>query len=92
MEVPDSLRQRLDLFKETARIFTSEGELFRVDSWAQVMLGQGVYPEQYHQIAGIMKQHELDKFLSDIRQTIDKAVASLPSHQTFLEQYCSTKS
>ncbi len=91
MEVPDSLRQRLDLFKETARIFTSEGELFRVDSWAQVMLGQGVYPEQYHQIAAIMKQHELDKFLSDIRQTIDKAVAGLPSHQTFLEQYCSTK-
>ena len=90
MEVPDSLKQRLDLFKETARIFTSEGELFRVDSWAQVMLGQGVYPEQYHQIAAIMKQHELEKFLSDIRQTIDKAVAGLPSHQTFLDQYCSS--
>jgi len=90
MEIPDSLKQRLDLFKETARIFTSEGELFRVDSWAQVMLGQGVYPEQYHQIAAIMKQHELEKFLSDIRQTIDKAVAGLPSHQTFLDQYCSS--
>lgn len=91
MEVPDSLKQRLDLFKETARIFTSEGELFRVDSWAQVMLGQGVYPKQYHQIAAIMKQHELDKFLADIRQTIDNAVATLPSHQIFLEQYCSSK-
>ncbi|GAW95429.1 MULTISPECIES: tryptophan halogenase family protein [Colwellia] len=88
MEIPDSLKQRLALFKETGRIFTSEGELFRVDSWAQVMLGQGVYPEQYHQIAAIMKPHELDKFLSDIRQTIDKAVANLPSHQSFLEQYC----
>lgn len=88
MEIPDSLKQRLDLFKETGRIFTSEGELFRVDSWAQVMLGQGVYPEQYHQIAAIMKPHELERFLSDIRQTIDKAVADLPSHQSFLEQYC----
>ena len=88
MEIPDSLKQRLDLFKETGRIFTSEGELFRVDSWAQVMLGQGVYPEQYHQIAAIMKPHELERFLSDIRQTIDKAVADLPSHQSFLDQYC----
>ena len=88
MEIPDSLKQRLDLFKETGRIFTSEGELFRVDSWAQVMLGQGVYPEQYHQIAAIMKPHELERFLSDIRQTIAKAVADLPSHQTFLDQYC----
>ena len=88
MEIPDSLKQRLDLFKETGRIFTSEGELFRVDSWAQVMLGQGIYPEQYHQIAAIMKPHELERFLSDIRQTIDKAVADLPSHQSFLDQYC----
>lgn len=88
MEIPDSLKQRLALFKETGRIFTTEGELFRVDSWAQVMLGQGVYPEQYHQIAGIMKQHELERFLGGIRQTIDKAIASLPSHQSFINDYC----
>jgi tryptophan halogenase len=88
MEIPEPLKQRLDLFKETGRIFTSEGELFRVDSWAQVMLGQGVHPEQYHQIAAIMKQHELEKFLGDIRQTITNAVEKLPSHQSFLDQYC----
>ena len=90
MEIPESLAQRINLFKETGRIFTNEGELFRVDSWAQVILGQGVYPNQYHQIAAIMKQHELEKFLGDIRQTIDKAVAGLPSHQDFLDQYCSS--
>jgi len=88
MEIPDSLKQRLDLFKETGRVFTSEGELFRVDSWTQVMIGQGVCPEQYHQIAAIMKQHELERFLGDIRQTIDKAIAGLPSHQSFLNDYC----
>lgn len=92
MEIPESLKQRLDLFKETGRVFTSEGELFRVDSWAQVMLGQGVYPEQYHQIAAIMKPHELERFLGDIRQTIDKAIAGLPSHQSFLDDYCSSTS
>ncbi len=88
MEIPESLKQRLDLFKETGRVFTTEGELFRVDSWVQVMLGQGIYPEQYHQIAAIMKQHELERFLGDIRQTIDKAIAGLPSHQSFLNDYC----
>jgi len=88
MEIPESLKQRLDLFEDTGRVFTSEGELFRVDSWTQVMLGQGVYPKQYHQIAAIMKQHELERFLGDIRQTIDKAIAGLPSHQSFLNDYC----
>jgi tryptophan halogenase len=88
MEIPQSLQQRLDLFKETGRVFTTEGELFRVDSWSQVMLGQGVYPEQYHKIAAIMKQHELEGFLGQIRATIANAVTALPSHQTFLNEYC----
>ncbi|GHB64033.1 tryptophan halogenase [Psychrosphaera saromensis] len=88
MEIPGTLKQRLNLFKETGRVFTTESELFRVDSWSQVMLGQGAYPKQYHQIAAIMKQHELESFLTQIRETIDNAVDKLPSHQTFLDQYC----
>lgn len=88
MDIPKSLEQRINLFKETGRIFTSEGELFRVDSWAQVMLGQGLMPKQYHQIAKVMKPGELEAFLNGLKTPIDKAVKSLPSHQEFISQYC----
>ncbi|MBU2871133.1 tryptophan halogenase family protein [Colwellia sp. E2M01] len=90
MDIPESLKQRIDLFRETGRVFITESELFRADSWVQVMLGQGIYPEQYHQIAAIMKDHELTKFLGDIRQAIEKGVSNLPTHQAFLDQYCPT--
>jgi len=88
MDIPESLQQRINLFKETGRIFTSEGELFRVDSWAQVMIGQGLMPEQYHQIAQVMKQHELEGFLKNIREPIKAMVEKLPSHQEFVDSYC----
>lgn len=88
MEIPATLKQRLELFKETGRIFTSEGELFRVDSWAQVMLGQGLLPEQYHEIAKVMKPGELSKFLTSLRAPIAEAVEKLPSHQEFINHYC----
>jgi hypothetical protein len=45
------------------------------------------YPEHYLQIAAIIKQHELEGFLGQIRATIAHAVDALPSHQTFLNQY-----
>lgn len=88
MDVPDSLSHKIDLFKNSGRVFLDDGDIFRVDSWTQVMLGQRLMPTQYHQIADIMKDHELEKFLTGLTDSIDNAVKKLPSHQEFIEQYC----
>lgn len=88
MEVPESLQQRINLFKKTARIFSPTDELFRIDSWAQVMFGQGLMPEQYHQIANVMGDKEFTGFLNSIKEPIKKMVDQLPSHQEFIEHYC----
>jgi len=40
MEIPESLQHRIDLFKETGRVFKVPTELFGENSWTQVMLGQ----------------------------------------------------
>ena len=55
MDVPDTLLHRIKLFKESAQAFQLDGELFRVDSWTQVMIGQGVLPLHYHRIVDTMK-------------------------------------
>lgn len=88
MEIPDSLAQRIALFREDAQAYQGDSELFRVDSWTQVMLGQGLEPEAYHPVARVMEEGQLRKFLSDYRQSIARAVAKLPPHQDFLQQYC----
>ena len=90
MEVPDSLAHKISLFKRTGRVFLDDGDIFRVDSWVQVMLGQGIKPEQYHLIASLMSDEELTRFLTSIKQQISQRVAALPSHKVFLQQYCPT--
>ncbi|MDO6710764.1 tryptophan 7-halogenase [Aliiglaciecola sp. 2_MG-2023] len=89
MEVPESLAHRIRLFTDHAHAFQADGELFRVDSWTQVMLGQGIEPKQYHPSVQGMPVMELEKFLSSLEQSISKAVSQLPSHQRFIQQYCS---
>jgi tryptophan halogenase len=54
MEVPATLSHRIKLFEQRAHAFQSDGELFRVDSWTQVMLGQGIKPQQYHHVVKMM--------------------------------------
>ncbi len=88
MEIPAGLAHKISLFKQTGRVFLDDGDIFRVDSWVQVMLGQGIMPQQYHHIAATMSDEELAGFLNGLKAQITQAVAKLPSHQGFIAQYC----
>jgi tryptophan halogenase len=88
MEVPGTLQHRIDLFRESGRIFQFSGELFAENSWVQVMLGQGIMPKDYHPIADMMSKDEQREFLDGIRTSVRKTVEQLPSHQDYLKQYC----
>ncbi len=89
MAIPPSLQHRIDLFRETGRVFRLSNELFAENSWIQVLLGQGIHPASHHQSADLMGDEELRRFLGGISTSIDHTVAQLPSHQRYVEQYCS---
>lgn len=86
MELPESLLNRINLFKETGRMFRDGNELFD-DSWLQVMIGQGLMPKSYNPLVDTMSRHELEVFLSNIRRNIDKKLSELPAHSEYLNNY-----
>lgn len=88
MEIPDTLAERIALFGEDAHGFQRLEELFRIDSWVQVMLGQRLQPRGHHHMARLMQPAQLHKALDDLKANIARAVAKLPAHQDFLNSYC----
>ena len=88
MEIPQTLQHRIDLFKQSGRIFQKANDVFAENSWSQVMLGQGLMPEQYHPIVNMMSDEELKGFLNGIKASVDKMVEQLPTHQQFINSYC----
>lgn len=88
MEILPSLRHRIELFRETARVFRPSDELFAENSWIQVMMGQGILPERHHPVADLMGPEELQRFLEDIRVRAHRAVAGLPAHIDYVRQLC----
>lgn len=88
MDVPDSLRHRIELFSDGGRVFRNINELFAENSWIQVMLGQGITPRQHHPSADLMDDAELSRFLDGIRRSVEQTVQRLPSHQAYLSSYC----
>jgi tryptophan halogenase len=91
MPIPDTLEHKIELFRETGRVFRKNEELFVENSWVQVMMGQGIVPQAYHPIATKLSDSELDQFLATIRDTVAKGVAGLPDHQAYVARYCGAK-
>jgi tryptophan halogenase len=88
MEIPDSLAHRIALFEEAGQVYQGADELFRVDSWLQVMLGQRLEPRGYHHMGRLLGEERLRQALDSLRNNIAGAVAKLPAHQDFLATYC----
>ena len=89
MDIPASLQHRIDLFRETGRVFRVPNELFAENSWIQVMLGQGIMPQQHHPVADLMGDEELSRFLERHQaRRSTSTVMQLPKHQAYVEQYC----
>ncbi|HEX2583595.1 MAG TPA: tryptophan halogenase family protein, partial [Steroidobacteraceae bacterium] len=62
MQIPDTLAHRMQMFSEAGHAFQAENELFRLDSWIQVMFGQRLMPKNYHHFAKAMKDTDLIRF------------------------------
>ncbi|MCM3418169.1 tryptophan 7-halogenase [Sphingopyxis alaskensis] len=88
MPIPASLEQKIELFRETGRVFRRNEELFVENSWVQVMMGQGIMPQRYHPIAAKLRPDELEAFLSMLRDGVERTVASLPAHGAYIARYC----
>jgi len=47
LKVPDSLEQKIELFRHNGCVLQDLEDLFREHSWVAVMLGQGITPTGY---------------------------------------------
>ena len=88
MEVPETLQNRIELFKNTAIAYQDGGDLFRPDSWVQVMRGQGMRSQGYHHVGRLLPEGQLKTALESRKVNIQKLLESLPNHADFVRDHC----
>ena len=87
----DSLQEKLDLFRSHGRILREDTELFPVQSWLFVMIGQNIIPRGYDPLADTLDPEKIKTNLKDIRAVVKRCADSMPMHQTFIAQNCAMK-
>lgn len=88
MEIPDSLAEKMELFRHNGQIFREEDELFTETSWAAVMLGQGVEMKGHNAMADALKEPKTKAEIDEIEQSISYVVGHMPEHGDYLKKYC----
>jgi tryptophan halogenase len=90
MEVPDSLKARLDTFAAANLALVREGELFREASWFAVLAGQGLMPAAYHPIADLMPEDEFRWRMERVREGTRGLASALPLHEDYIARVCAS--
>jgi tryptophan halogenase len=88
MQIPDSLVHRMAMFRENGYAWPDDVGLFRVDSWVQVMMGQGLMPKQHHGAGRVLPADGLKQQMMTLRNMIDNSVSQMPAHGDFIQSYC----
>jgi len=88
MEVPDSLRHKMELFRAGGRIFRFSDDLFTESSWLAVLLGQGIVPECHDPVADAIPAGDMERALLSLRAAVLDAAKALPDHTDFIRSYC----
>lgn len=91
MAVPESLTEKVDLFRQNGQIFREDDELFTETSWAAVMMGQGIEMQGRGVIADAICDSKTKQELDEIEKSIRFLVQKMPDHKRYLETYCAAK-
>jgi tryptophan halogenase len=83
--LPDSLQERIELFKRHGALREGVDELFRSSSWQSVFEGMGIRPSGYCPRVDNLDPAQLRAVLQRARHAIHGMVAHLPTHEEFLK-------
>ena len=82
--MPDSLRERIELFKSQGAMREGVDELFRASSWQSVFEGMGIRPRAYSPRVDNIDYAHIEANLRTAKAAIAGMVEHLPTHEQFL--------
>ena len=84
LAIPDSLAEKIALFRESGAFLREEDELFLDDSWGQVMLGQGIVPQSWSPLADNVPGADIGPYLDTFARACRVKAEALPAHRAFV--------
>jgi len=83
MAIPDSLRERIELYRGTGRVRVRAGELFTDLSWFYIFEGLGVQPSSYDPLLDVVSPDQLREILASMASDTAAIARTAPPHDSY---------
>ena len=87
MDVPDTLSEKMELFRRRGRVVKYRQGVFLEPSWLAVYIGQGIIPEA-HDPRVDAPPEALGKGLERLRGEVRSVAEAMPDHGQYIARYC----
>ena len=91
MPVPETLAERLRVYRATGRVFRDADALFSKTSWLAVMDGQGLRAAAHDPLADALPHDEAVQRLARMAAVTEAAAQRMPPHDQFIARHCAAK-
>jgi tryptophan halogenase len=88
LQIPDSLQQKIELFRINGTVLPEPQDLFTEHSWVAVMLGQGITPARYDPLVDSLPLENLRQYMRHVALVTTQTAQALPGHADFIERHC----
>ena len=86
MTVPDSLQERMELFRHGAYVQVDNHDLFGPESWVMLQVGQGHLPAQQSPLLNLRRAQSRQQMIQ-LRQALARTANTMPSHESILKNF-----
>ncbi|MBV9911136.1 MAG: tryptophan 7-halogenase, partial [Sinobacteraceae bacterium] len=83
MPIPDSLRERIELYRGTGRIRVRAGELFTDLSWFYIFEGLGIQPAACDPLLDALSVNQLREIFASLRASTSSLVEAARLHDSY---------
>ena len=88
LEIPDSLKQQIELFKQFGHLDVHEKDLFKQDNWLAVLTGQGIMPAKIAPIVTHKNNLDIEKTFDVMQKQFQQITMNATSHEMYLAKHC----
>jgi tryptophan 7-halogenase len=88
MAIPDSLAEKIELFRSRGRIAKYREGIFRDASWVSVLVGQSIVPQGHDPRADLPAAASLTEAMAALEAEIRATAARAPDHLAYLHRHC----
>jgi tryptophan 7-halogenase len=88
MDIPETLRRKIALFKGAGRLFRYNDELFTDSNWTAVMIGQGLLPDSHDPLADALNIQQIGQMLGRMTNIFHKTASTMPTHSDYINRHC----